>query len=91
MQKIHGYIILGVNMGSNTSHSIKIQIWINNVLEVIEVQKKFTTFISARIYAEEYSQKSNHPKFKLKIYNHLGENVYTTEKEASPEPIVYYA
>lgn len=76
-------------MPANTTHTIKIMTWIRGVLEVIEVQKIFTSYKAARGFAQEYADKAHHPAFKLKIYNYLGESVFTLEESATPELETY--
>ncbi len=76
-------------MPTNTNHTIKILVWINGILEIIEVQKVFPTYKAALAHAKEYGSKVHHPRYKLKIYNFLGEVVFVEEEVATPDPIVY--
>lgn len=67
----------------NTTHTIKIRTWVNGILEVNEIRESFATLVAARSYAQMFSNKSHHLKYTLKIYNYLGETVYTGSGNAA--------
>lgn len=78
-------------MSKNTKHYIKIQKWENNILVIEELPQPFETEKAAKVFCIVYSNKPANATHKLKVYNYLGEVVFTHQGPTAPPITSSYA